>query len=112
MAGINDIFNGIGKATTFKNIDYIIAEIVKKSPETCIYLQSILPVADSSKTQQIIDYNNTLSSLANKNHIVFINIFPRLLYKNSINPSYTFDGIHLRLKAYLIWKSSIDKYLK
>ncbi|HEV8515230.1 MAG TPA: hypothetical protein VGQ59_18235, partial [Cyclobacteriaceae bacterium] len=60
----------------------------------------------------IIILNNGLTSICSKYHLVYVNLFDLLKTKeNKLDTAYTFDGIHLNGKGYLIWKKAIEKYI-
>lgn len=118
MIGINDFRNG-------KTVDYIIKQykillqkIQKDSPNTKIYIQSVLPVNikmanyETYNNKNIDELNGELTKLENEN-IKYINIYDSLKTDdNQLNEKYTYDGIHLNGTGYQIWINLISKYVK
>ena len=111
MVGINDITAGIPKDTTISNINKIVSLSRSKNTAVKIYIESILPVADSVKTKKAEVYNAAIADYCLKNHIAFINLFPLFLTGKSITPNLTYDDVHLTGEGYLIWKNALIKYL-
>ena len=122
LIGINDLARGIPEDTVFTNICKIVSIIRLQSPDTKVYIQSILPVNDmykmfndhTSKTLQIMEINAELHNWCQQSGYVFIDLFNR--FKNSsgnlMNPKYTNDGLHLLGKGYQLWAEIIRAYLK
>ena len=103
-------------------IDKTITRIQKESPETKLYLQSLLPINESfgrykrmtNKTYQIPEINARLEVLAKEKKIDFINLFPLFTEKgtNVLRKELTFDGLHLKEEGYQIWVDAIKKKMK
>jgi len=117
MIGINDIGNDVPVNVIAENCDKIIARIKQESPDTRIFLQSVLPVNASNphfpkqydKMKHIAQLNKLLSETAKSNKITFVNLFPLFLQKGSLNAEYTTDGLHLNDKGYKVWVEYIKK---
>ncbi|MEO6931606.1 MAG: GDSL-type esterase/lipase family protein, partial [Chitinophagaceae bacterium] len=111
--GINDITGGDDPQTILMTLDSICQKIMSVSPETKIYLQSILPTAYGNKKYNsvISDYNLLLKEYSTKSGHTYINTHDAFLDGSSMNTDLTTDGIHLTGKGYLVWKSVIKKYL-
>ena len=114
MIGINDL--GSKRSVNQILIDYekLINEIIEKSPETELYIQSVLPTDNREKLQNtdVIKINNGLIELTKKYDLTYINLFD--LFKtpeNKLNPEMTFDGVHVNGQGYLIWKNAIIEYV-
>lgn len=121
MIGINDISQNYKNDYLCKNFEKIIRGILTESPETTIYIQSILPVNNDfrrydrliNKEKQIITLNNRLIKLCNKENIIFVNLYPLfILNKNKLNPAYTTDGLHLNEKGYQVWVKAISDLIE
>ncbi len=120
MIGINDLADGKSIEYTTNNIKRIIKTINKNSPETQIYIESILPVNSdfgqfknhTNKTTEIILINNALQKYARAQGITYIDLFSLFATKeNKLNPEYTNEGLHLTGAGYLLWKSAIEKFI-
>ena len=114
MIGINDL----GRKRTVEQIltdyDRLLSLIKQKTPETELFIQSILPT-DNRENLQIVDIikiNVGLKNLTEKYHLTFVNLFDLLKNKeNKLDTIYTFDGLHVNGKGYLIWKKAIENYV-
>ncbi|MDR8390776.1 GDSL-type esterase/lipase family protein [Aliifodinibius sp. S!AR15-10] len=120
MIGVNDLARGIPVDTVLSNYGKIIDQIREESPDTEIYIQSILPVNDefpqfsshTDKTSQIKQANVGLTELAKKTGATFINLFDDFSTAEAkLNPNYTEDGLHLNGQGYVVWKSVIGSYM-
>jgi lysophospholipase L1-like esterase len=109
MVGINDLSLSIPEEETFSNIESMLREVNRT--ETQLYLQSILPVDDVTKTRKIINYNKRLKSLCDKYKIVYVNLFDSFQNGTVIKPNLTTDGTHLTAEAYHIWKKLVEPHV-
>lgn len=121
MIGINDLARSISTDTIVYRIDQIINKIQTESPDTYIFLQSILPVNDSfgmfdghTKHLDIIrPLNKNLHQLACKRKVTFINLFPYFVTPGTdkLNPEFTNDGLHLLGAGYLKWVELVKPFI-
>lgn len=118
MIGINDLLKGTDVPAVLANYEKIVKEIKLRSPHTTIYIQSILPVNnDISKygtidSQKIIDLNKNLRSLADKNGMLFIDLYPYFCGSdNKLYEGYAKDGLHPNSHGYATWKQLIAAYI-
>jgi Lysophospholipase L1 and related esterases len=117
MMGINDLTHGASQKSVLKNYQKFFDEIKAKSPESKIYVQSILPINHSLLDTNISngDIKNTnlkIKQLADKNNLTFIDLYPLFDSTGELNKSLTIDGVHLNGNGYKIWESNIKKYVK
>lgn len=122
MAGINDISQNVSNDIIIARIRSIIRQIDIKSPETKIYLQSVLPFNNDfgrykrlvNKERQAVELNKELAQYCKlRGDITFINIYPHLLdKKDKLNAKYTNDGLHLNADGYAIWVEQIRQYVE
>lgn len=83
MLGMNDI-NAVGINGGIKNLEKLCNNILKKSPDVQIYIQSVTPMAKGSNVasskegklnnKSIREYNKKLASLAQKRGWYFVNV--------------------------------------
>jgi lysophospholipase L1-like esterase len=120
MIGINDLADGKTGKQIVDNIKKIVKYIIKESPKTEIYLQSILPVNGdfglfnnyTNKTEDILSVNRVLKRMAGEFGITFVDLHSLFSLKDhKLNPEYTNDGMHLTGKGYLVWKSAVEEYI-
>jgi len=122
LIGTNDVSHDLSTDSIVGLIDKTITRIQKESPETKLYLQSLLPINESfgrykkmtNKTYQIPEINARLEVLAKEKKIEFINLFPLFTEKgtNVLRKELTFDGLHLKEEGYQIWVDAIKKKMK
>lgn len=113
MIGINDIGRSVPVDTIAGKIQEIINRIKAKSSQTKICLQSVLPINEEifkgdymkGKSVKIVQLNRLLRSLAAKEKVQYIDLYPRFADQNGILKSeLTADGIHLNETGYLLWR--------
>ena len=122
LIGTNDVSHDLSTDSIVYLIDKIITRIQRESPETKLYLQSLLPINESfgrykrmtNKTYQIPEINARLEVLAKEKIIEFINLFPLFTEKgtNVLRKELTPDGLHLKEEGYKIWVDAIKKKMK
>jgi lysophospholipase L1-like esterase len=117
LIGINDISKDIPDAVIADNYLKIVNTIHAQSPDTKIYVQSILPLDPThdrfpqhyDKQEHVISVNKMIKANAGAGHYTFINIYPLFLNKEGhLDNQYTIEGLHLKPESYLIWA----KFLK
>lgn len=120
MIGVNDFARDRSVDYVLSNYRKIVDRIQEASPQTDIYIQSILPVNDefpqfpshTDETPDILEANRKLQKLAEEKESVYIDLFDDMSAEdNKLNPDYTEDGLHLNGKGYLVWKSAVEQYL-
>lgn len=117
MVGVNDIGKDIPDAVIADNCKKIIEEVQAKSPDTEVYLQSVLPVNPEypsfpqhyDKENHVIHLNRLLREVAASTEVHFVNLFPLFLNaQGRLDPALTVDGLHLNERGYGVWV----RYLK
>ncbi|MDR0823871.1 MAG: GDSL-type esterase/lipase family protein [Prevotella sp.] len=121
LTGTNDISLNRSNEMIMTGLKSIIYQLRAGSPETKIYVQSLLPIYNGAnvykrmlgKEKQIEKLNKELEKFCKKEHIRFINIYPALLAgKRQLDPKYTTDGLHLNSDGYAVWVNQIRKYVE
>lgn len=117
MIGTNDL--AYGKTVDYINKNYIkiLEAINEQSPNTDIYIQSILPVDDiihnTRPNKHIIEINSFLKQLCVEKSINYIELTPLFADAHGkLNKAYSIDGLHLNGQGYLMWKKEIEKFIK
>lgn len=108
MIGVNDLKTREPQVV-FETILTIIKQVKKNLPQSKIYLQSILPINESSRfirnknrrsTKTILILNKLLSEIDN---VYWLDLHSLLRNSNNELPErYTTDGVHLTIDAYRI----------
>ncbi len=119
LAGVNDISHDLTADSIVSMIRMTIERIQRESPETKLYLQSLLPFNESfgrykkltGKTNMVPEINAQLETLAKEHKITFINLFPLFTEKgtNVLRSELTSDGLHLNEEGYKIWVKALKK---
>ena len=108
LIGINDLWNFSPSIPSTKyisnNILKIAKEIKKGSPETQVYVQTILPTSKSIFVESIKKINNTIKSKSSKFNFNVIDLHSNFENNDGfIKKELTTDGIHLNSKGYKVW---------
>ena len=120
MIGVNDLAAGISQDTILARYERIITKIKSSSPETELFVQSVLPVNPEfkkfsnhvNKTDEIIRLNKQLKKLCKNYKLTYIDLHSSFTIEDhKLNPKYTNDGLHLKGKGYLLWKSLVEDYI-
>lgn len=122
LVGINDISHNITSDSVLIDINRVVKEIVTKSPNTKLYIQSLLPFNEPickykslmGKTHTVRRVNKGLKRLSKRYNLKYINLYDRFKAPNSIqlDEQFTKDGLHINKAGYTIWANAIKKYIK
>jgi len=119
QCGFNDLSNDVSQEILLANYVKILSKISKDSPQTLVYMISLLPVryellGEEVKNEQIMIANGKLKELAEKKGVIFIDMFSPLEENeenHQLNPNYTNDGLHLTADGYTRFKALLQRYL-
>jgi len=120
MIGVNDLARGQSTTYIIERITEIVATINQQSPTTKIFVQSILPVNDhygkfgghTDKNDEIITINQALAKGVNGQY-QYIDLHTAFLDRaGKLDISWSNDGLHLNGKAYQLWASLIEEWVK
>ena len=117
LIGINDLWNNDPKTpsknTIKKNILTIVKSIKKASPETKIFLQTILPTSKKIYNLKIKSINDFLKRNEQKSLYRIVDLYSIFVNdKGYIKEDLTTDGIHLNEKGYEEWTKFIKPLIK
>ena len=120
MAGVNDLSHGLSADSVALLVRGVVERIQRESPDTKLYLQSLLPINESfgrysrleGRTDDVPAINKQLQALAQEKGITFIDLFPKFTEKgtNVLRADLTHDGLHLTEEGYAIWQKALKKY--
>lgn len=111
MIGTNDLGSDIAPDQVADNIRQIVERFRKESPETELYLQSILPSTVGTRTlENERATNDLIRQIAQDYDAVYVNLWDAL-FDICMNHSNTLDGLHLKASGYKIWCDIISTYL-
>lgn len=113
MIGINDIARKTPDSIIIRNYKKIICRILKESPATKLYVQSILPTNNTftefkgyqDKDEHIRFVNTALQQYCQLQKINFIDLYSVFLDSTGkLDKQYTNDGVHINGSGYMKWK--------
>lgn len=117
MLGINEL--GTGTAESFRQTySEVLDQLRALQPDAIIYLQAILHISESKDREHtyinnaaIIERNDALRSLADNEHIFWLDSNPAVCDENDyLIDSYTFDGVHLQAKYVYLWTDYLKQH--
>ena len=120
LIGINDIGRGKDDDYVIAGIERIVKKIRTESPQSQLYVQSILPVnpiygmfnGHTSQWQRIPLLNNRIKNISLNEGAEYIDLYTSFADKEGkMIPSYTNDGLHLLGKGYLLWKDIVLPFI-
>lgn len=112
LIGINDIGKDIPDAVIADNVRRIVEAVRAGSPETTVYVQSILPVNPAypgfpqhyDKEIHVVRTNELLREVAAATGTHFVNLYPLFLDRlGYLDARFTGDGLHLNDAGYARW---------
>lgn len=117
MIGINEM--GTGTPERFADAYCQAVERLKElQPEAVIYLQGIMKVTEERSGQG--DYihnegielrNSMIAELADNVRVYYLDINQAVCDESGgMNPSYTYDGVHLKAQYILLWKDFLKSH--
>ena len=118
MIGINDISKETPDSVIISNYKKIISRILKQSPATKIYVQSILPTNNmftefkkhQDKDEHIRFINTSLQQFCKLQKINFIDLYSHFLDSTGkLDKQYTNDGLHINGFGYMKWKQVLTE---
>jgi lysophospholipase L1-like esterase len=111
LIGTNDLGIRRRHADVIADYERILAQIVEESPETIVYVQSILP-RQARFAHRVRALNRDIASLADKYEYPFIDLFSAFADEHGqIKRVYSNDLLHLINAGYVHWLSLIQAYV-
>ena len=113
--GTNDIALKYPVDKICKIYTLILNQIHQNSPETKIFIQSVLPSYNnpSRNNDTIIALNSKLKTISNERNLNYIDLFNQFTDSNGqLDTLFSYDGVHLNGNGYLLWKKIIEKHIK
>ena len=113
--------NDVGRTsidTIMQNMSKILQIFAEESPDTKIYIQSVLPVGPNpmfgsgDNNDAILVLNERYKQFCKENNYTYIDLHSHFLGEDGyINPKYTNDDLHIIGAGFLLWKSLIINYI-
>lgn len=121
LVGVNDVSHDLSTDSIVHMIQTVITAIRTQSPQTQLYVQSMLPIREATgrwkrligKTQQIPEINAKIEVWTAEHGIPYINLFPYFKETDTaiMRAELTYDGLHLTEAGYAIWTQLLKKFL-
>jgi len=113
LIGINDLFrDDMSSTKVFDNIISIVTKIKQGSPQTDIFVQTILPTTTVSLKTKIQDTNSMLKNSEPNQPFTLIPLHDHFkLDDDSMNMDFSTDGVHLNEKGYNVWTNVVSKLI-
>lgn len=114
MIGVNDRKDlHLPTETTLTNYREILRRMREKSPETVIYVESILPTSglDSNFNASSLAVNRGLREMCDGSQVVYLDLYDQFLRGGELNPDFSVDGVHLSGMGYEVWKNNIAPHI-
>jgi lysophospholipase L1-like esterase len=119
LIGINDLYNWHDKKQIpsveyiAKNIVAIAKQIKKQSPQTTVYVQTILPTSKPYLQSGIQALNTILKNSASRGKYQVIDLHTQFTdAAGLLSPALTTDGTHLNDSGYRVWANYIQPIAK
>ena len=121
LIGINDVANGGSIEKIASDYERLVKEIRKRSPQTHLYLQSIMPIDTRpglwkglmGKEDMLPVLNDRIRAIAASNEAVYIDLWPVLADEEGhLKAEYSNDGLHLLGQGYLAWLTELHQYIE
>ncbi len=120
LVGVNDVSHNLTADSVSTAIGQLIDYIRTKTPQTKLYVQSLLPINNSfkrykaifGKEQVIRDINTRVSAMADDKGFTWINSRPIFADKDdNLDPRWTNDCLHLLGEGYMQWRDFLLPYV-
>ncbi len=116
LIGVNDVLSGLSQDRTLANIRQIVSLIQKNSPESKIYLETLLPVNSDFLTRRsneaICSINAGIAVLAEEMHCTLVDTHKIFAEDGELPKRFTIDGLHLNNSGNNHWLEFLSKYVK
>lgn len=121
LTGVNDVSHNLTADSIASALLALVDHIRMASPDTRLYVQSLLPINTSfgrykaidGKEQTIRDINALLPAEVEARGAKWIDLYPAFCDDNgNLRSDLTNDGLHLLGNGYMIWRDIILPYVK
>lgn len=122
LVGINDVSHNLTAERILSEYEDLVKEIREKTPETRLYIQSIMPIDNGfnrykaliGKENVVTEINNGLPEIARKYGATYIDLWPALSDRatGKLKKKFTNDGLHLTGAGYAAWVDAIRGFVE
>ena len=110
--GTNDLGLDVPEDEIVANLETLLERVTKVSPDTRIYVQSVLPRAASFHLR-IESLNRRYAQLAATHGATWIDLYPLFLQQDgSLRDELTNDELHLLGEGYTLWRDAIEAHVR
>lgn len=120
LIGINDVARGKTPAEIAEGIARIAKKIKADTPDTKLYIQSVLPVTPyynqypnhTKRWEMVAEINRLVKEFTEKEQLTYIDLYTHFADESGqLKKEYSNDGLHLMGNGYLLWKKILRPYL-
>src|SRR5262245_52274822 len=113
LIGTNDLFLGASEDEIVANIEEILERLKQESPDTEVYLQSVLPRAADYRTR-IEALNARLAEVAGEQAAAGVDLYPAVVgpAQGAIRPGVSAHALHLLGPGYALWKEQSEALVR
>jgi lysophospholipase L1-like esterase len=113
MIGTNDLFRGDSEAEIVADIEEILEQVRDESPDTELYVQSVLPRAAAYR-ERVEGLNARLAEVAGEIGVGWVDLYPVFLDSESgaIRAELSNDALHLLGPGYILWRDQIESLVR
>lgn len=122
LGGVNDISHDLTPDSIATAMRNLIMKVRRGSPETKVYLQSLLPIDNSfrrykamtGKESVIVETNKLLKKVAEETGATWIDLYSRMVdpATGNMRKGLTNDGLHLLGAGYAVWRDAVLPYVE
>lgn len=120
LTGANDISHHLTADSIANAIVDLVMTIQEQTPQTKIYVESILPINNSfgryknmiDKEPIVLEINKMLEKRLPELGVTWLNVFPLFVdEEGNMRKEFTNDGLHILGPAYLAWRDFLLPYI-
>lgn len=120
LTGANDISHHLTADSIATAIVDLVQSIQQLTPETKIYVESILPINNSfgryknmiDKEPVVVEINRILEKRIPELGVTWLNVYPLFVDDDgNLRKDWTNDGLHILGQAYLAWRDYLLPYI-
>lgn len=120
LIGTNDIGRGLPLEMSVRNVDLILKEIKEACPDANVIFQAVYPInkpmrfrSEKRSNEKIDLMNKEFIKLSEKYNCCWLDITDKLKDTDgNLKKEFTYDGLHINVKAYKIIAENIIDLLK
>ena len=118
LVGVNDLIFGNKVSEIEAVYRSIVHKIRAETPDTELYLQSILPLNNllrntGASNEKVMELNGRILQIAHDYALPYLDIATPLKdAEGNLAVKFSEDGLHLNGLGYVVWKKQIEQYVK